>query len=148
MKRVVETIAKEMRVPDLRYERPEDDFLLGKTILHPGRSAKFSCVRSQVGIFGEFHPDILKKYDIDVPVSYIEIDLEELYGLPQKNVKFTQLFKFPSTDFDVTAIVPEKTEVAELIKIFKKEKEPIKALFRIHQEATESVYLLQDSYSL
>lgn len=119
MKRVVETIAKEMRVPDLRYERPAD-FLLGKTILHPGRSAKFSCVRSQVGIFGEFHPDILKKYDIDVPVSYVEIDLEELYSLPQKNVKFSQLFKFPSTDFDVTAIVPEKTEVAELIKIFKK----------------------------
>ena len=120
MKRIVETIAKELRVPDLRYERLGDDFLFGKTILHPGRSAKLSCVRSQVGIFGEFHPDILKKYDIGVPVSYVEIDLEELFGLPQKNVKFTPLFKFPSTDFDVTAIVPEKTEVAELIKIFKK----------------------------
>jgi len=120
MKKIVETVAKQLRVPNFRYERPGDSFLLGDTLLHPGRSAVFSSVRSKVGVFGEIHPDILKKYDIDVPVSYVEIDLEELFGLPQKSVKFESLFKFPSTDFDVTAIVPKKTEVAELIKIFKK----------------------------
>jgi len=120
MKRIVETIARDLRIPDLRYERPSDDFLLGKVLLHPGRSAIFSSVKPKIGIFGEIHPSILKKFDINVPVSYIEIDLEELYGLPQKNVKFTPLFKFPSTDFDVTAIVPEKTEVAKLIGILKK----------------------------
>lgn len=120
MKKIVETIAGDLRIPDLRYERPNDDFLLGKVLLHPGRSAVFSSVKPKIGIFGEIHPNILKKFDIDVPASYIEIDLEELYALPQKNVSFTPLFKFPSTDFDVSAIVPEKTEVAELIRLFRK----------------------------
>ncbi len=120
MKEIAVSIAKEIKAPPFRFNRIEKDFMLGEKILHPGRSASVSSVKSCFGILGEMHPQLLKKWGIDVPAAYLEFDLEELYSLPEKGVKFSHLFKFPSTFFDVSVIVPEKTETDQLFKIIKK----------------------------
>ena len=92
--------------------------------MHPNRSAAVLVGKDVVAIFGEVHPAILKKCDIHVPVSYIEIEQTMLYELPERNTKFAQLLKFPSTSFDVSAIVPERTESAQLLNVIKKAVDP------------------------
>jgi phenylalanyl-tRNA synthetase beta chain len=120
MKSVVLSISKELHTPQIRFERVSGSFMLGDTILHPGRSAVIWFAKTEIGIMGEVHPALLKKYDISVPVYYIELDREALFSLPERSVKFASLLKFPSTGFDVSVIVPQKIEVEELFKIIKK----------------------------
>jgi len=119
-KEIIASISKELKTPPLRFERIKDSFMSADTILHPGRSSVISAIKYDVGIIGEIHPVLLKQYGIDVCAAYAEIDLDQLFELPERAVKFTQLFKFPSTSFDVTVIVPEKTESEKLFKIIKK----------------------------
>lgn len=120
LKNVVLSISKELRTPLLRFERVTDSFFLADTILHPGKSAVIRFAKENIGIMGEVHPALLKKQDISCHVYYIEIDCEALFSLPERNIKFTHLLKFPSTGFDVSVIVPKKLEVEELFKIIKK----------------------------
>jgi phenylalanyl-tRNA synthetase beta chain len=124
LKSIVLSISKELRTPQLRFDRIKDGFMLGDVILHPGRSAVVAFAKTELGIMGEVHPALLKKYDISVPVYYIELDREALFSLPERSVKFTPLLKFPSTGFDVTVIVPQKLEIEELFKIIKKSVDP------------------------
>ncbi|HDT11969.1 MAG TPA: hypothetical protein ENN58_04450, partial [bacterium] len=120
MKKIAVSISKELKTPPIRFNRIKEDFMSADTILHPGRSAVVSAVKYDLGILGELHPVLLKKYGIDVPATYMELDVEQLYDLPERALKFTSLFKFPSTSFDVTVIVPDKTEADQLLKIIKK----------------------------
>ena len=118
------SIAKELSTPPLRFERISGNALCGTEFLHPNKSAVVLAGKDPIAIFGEVHPGILKKCDIHVPVSYIEIEQTMLYDLPERNIKFTQLLKFPSTSFDVSAIVPERTESAQLLSVIKKAVDP------------------------
>ncbi len=119
-KEILASISKELRTPPFRFSRIKDDFMSGGTILHPGRSAVVSAIKDDIGIIGEIHPQLLKQYGINVPAAYMEIDIELLFDLPERALKFTQLFKFPSTFFDVTVIVPDKTPSEDLFKIIKR----------------------------
>ncbi|MBR6245091.1 phenylalanine--tRNA ligase subunit beta [bacterium] len=123
-KEIAVSIAKELATPQPRFERLKDNTLCGEEILHPNKSAAMLIGKDVVGIFGEVHPAVLKKCDIRTPVVYMEFEQELLFAQPEKGVKFTPLLKFPSTGFDVTAIIPEKTEVAQLLGIIKKAVDP------------------------
>jgi phenylalanyl-tRNA synthetase beta chain len=119
-KEIVSAISKELKTPPFRFSRIKDDTMSGNKILHPGKSCVISAIKDDIGIIGELHPILLKQYGINVKAAYLEIDLELLFNLPEKAVKFTSLFKFPSTSFDVTVIVPDRTEVENLLKIIKR----------------------------
>ena len=47
-------------------------------IFASGRSALIYLTGSEIGVVGEIHPEILKKYDIKVPVAGFEINIEPL----------------------------------------------------------------------
>ncbi|MGI6393744.1 MAG: phenylalanine--tRNA ligase subunit beta [bacterium] len=120
LKKIVVSFEKEFKTPPLRFERVSDSYLLGSQILHPNQSAVVFSGKTPLGILGMVHPILLKKYDISIPVGYIEIEIEELFALPKKSTKFSPLLKFPSTGFDVTVIIPNKTEVADIFNLIKK----------------------------
>ena len=123
-KRIMVSIAKELSTPPLRFERITGNALCGTEFLHPNKSAVVLAGKDPIAIFGEVHPGILKKCDINVPVAYIEIEQTMLFDLPERNTKFAQLLKFPSTSFDVSAIVPERTESSQLLNVVKKAVDP------------------------
>lgn len=120
LKNVVLSISKELHAPQFRFERILDSFMLGDTIFHPGKSAVIKFAKDNIGVMGEVHPALLKKYEISASVCYIEIDCEALFSLPEKNIRFAHLLKFPSTGFDVTVIVPQTTEAEKIFNIIKK----------------------------
>ncbi len=121
MKIVVETIAKELKIPMFVIERvKEHEIMLGDTILHPFRGAVLKTLNKKSAVFGEVHPEILKKYNIKTKVAYAEFDLDLLFSLPQKGTKYKPIPKYPSTLFEFTLVVEEKKEVRDIFAIITK----------------------------
>jgi phenylalanyl-tRNA synthetase beta chain len=121
MKIIVETIAKELKIPMFFIERiKQNEIMLANTILHPFRGAVFKTLNKKSAVFGEIHPDILKKYNIKTKVAYAEFDLDLLFSLPQKGTKYKPIPKYPSTFFEFTLVVEEKKEVKDIFAIISK----------------------------
>ncbi len=66
-------------------------------------------VRGQkVGHLYEVHPEVLKKFDIELPVAAFEVNFTRLVSLSLRQHKYIQIPKFPSLQFDVSVTLPEK----------------------------------------
>ncbi len=118
VKRTCESLMREFGVPQFRFERPSPDnpFFAAET-LHPGRGALLTAMKKKVGILGELHPALLAQWDIKGRAGYIEIDMDLLCDLPEKNEKYKPLPKFPATFFELTVLAPERTEAEALQKV-------------------------------
>ena len=51
---------------------------VGEKAFIPGRTAAVFCRKVRIGTIGEIHPAILKKWDLEMPVVAMEIDLENI----------------------------------------------------------------------
>jgi phenylalanyl-tRNA synthetase beta chain len=83
---------------------------------HPGRCARVSGADGGplFGHVGELHPDVLKNYDIDVPVFAAEIDFEALAKAADLNREYTPLRRFPAISFDISLLADEDVTVADV----------------------------------
>ena len=68
-----------MRMLKIKYELKEED-CFG---LIPGRTGKIVINGKKAGIMGESNIESLREWNIKMPVSLVEIDLEEIYKLIQ-----------------------------------------------------------------
>ncbi len=66
--------------PQIKIEAP--------SYMHPGRSGTFALGKNILGYFGELHPSILKRLDVDFPVAGFEIFLDNLPESRKKYKKF------------------------------------------------------------
>lgn len=103
----------------------------GSHLLQPGRGASISGL----GLIGELHPGIRKKYKIEKQLSFFGIDLEGLYQLVQEERRYKPLPKFPSASRDIALNVPKGLENQMIVSTIKK----------LGGEMVESVYLF-DKY--
>lgn len=53
--------------------------------MHPSRSGSLNLGKNKIGYFGEVHPLILKKYDIEKRVCFFEININ---AIPEKRLKY------------------------------------------------------------
>jgi len=51
-----------------------------------GRTAKIKIGTKEIGIIGEIHPKILKYYELDFPVSLLELDVNIIEKIVQEQV--------------------------------------------------------------
>jgi phenylalanyl-tRNA synthetase beta chain len=85
---------------------------------HPGKSACLAMGKNVAAYFGEIHPEILKKWDITVPVIIAEIFLD---NLPQTKTKKTNRGKFIVSNYqnverDFAFIINREIMVGEIMK--------------------------------
>lgn len=101
---------------------------------YPYKSAKILLDNKIIGLFGNLHPNILKKYDL-VESVYAEIKLDEVINAKKEKVKFKPLERYPSSFRDISLIVDKEVEVKEIIKIIKSSSKLVKELeiFDIYQ---------------
>ncbi len=83
--------------------------------MHPGRSAKIKVGLDEVGFFGQVHPSVSKN-----PVYIFDIDLEILFKIKTRNIKFKELSKYPSVKKDVAFVIDKEINSSEIEKIIKK----------------------------
>lgn len=77
---------------------------------HKGVSAKITIDNTCIGYIGKVHPNITKK-DIYV----LELNLDTLYNIKIKDIKFKEVPKYPSVIKDVAFILDNNTLAGEVI---------------------------------
>ena len=88
---------------------------------HPGRSARALIGTGVVAQFGQIHPEVAAARKLRQDVYVAEIDLEQLYRIGLRTVRFTPLGKYPAVERDFSLIFADnvlfdqmRNSVAEL----------------------------------
>jgi len=68
----------------------------------------------QLGIFGLIDPELTKRFDIDVPVWYFELEGDKMLSLAGNQLSFKPLPRFPAALRDLAFIVDETTDAGQI----------------------------------
>lgn len=115
MKGLVEGIFKCFNIEPNRYtfvRSNEKEF-------HPGKSANIILQGKNIGVFGELHPTILKKYSLKNSPIVLELDLETIFNTPTGLKKMSPISKFPTVSHDLAIVVKESINSEDIIKEIK-----------------------------
>ena len=115
MKGLVEGIFKCFNIEPNRYtfvRSNEKEF-------HPGKSANIVLQGKNIGVFGELHPTILKKYSLKNSPIVLELDLETIFNTPTGLKKMSPISKFPTVSHDLAIVVKESINSEDIIKEIK-----------------------------
>lgn len=83
---------------------------------HPGRTAGIYHNDICLGIMGEIHPAVTKKFDIREKVYIAELNVEKILSLQITDRKYVEIPKFPSITRDMALVIADEFEVGEVIK--------------------------------
>ncbi len=89
------------------------------TTFHSGRTAGLYVGDDLVGIFGEIHPDVLEKYDINYKVNVAELSIEQILKYKCMERKLKALPKYPAVLRDIAIIVKDNILIGDMQKIIK-----------------------------
>ena len=112
LKGLVEAVL-ETRGAKAEYERSSEPYL------HPGRQAVATFDGKDLAVFGELHPSVCAKYDLDTKVYVAEIKLDELYKIEKQAVIYRQLPKFPAVERDFAVLCDIDLAVGKMEKVIK-----------------------------
>ncbi len=115
LKGICESMFSELNVEKVKYEAVTDN-----PAFHPGRCAKLTAGGKTLGIMGEIHPAVTRKYGIETPVYIAELDFENVFLNMNTNIKFKELPKFPAVTRDIAMLVDESIPVADIEEIIVK----------------------------
>lgn len=94
---------------EYKLERSKEPYL------HSGVSADIIAKDGTlVGSFGKVHKTVLKNYEINQDVYYVELDTDFLSSLPEKQFATKEISKYPTVERDLAVVVDEKVTNAEL----------------------------------
>src|SRR5246500_703228 len=85
-------------VRDIAFDRGAEEYF------HPGRSARVRVDDAIVGRFGQIHPAVAAARKLRQDVFLAEIDLEQLYKIGLRTVKFVPLRRYPAVERDFSFI--------------------------------------------
>nr|YP_010337334.1 phenylalanyl-tRNA synthetase beta subunit [Pulvinaster venetus]UNJ16919.1 phenylalanyl-tRNA synthetase beta subunit [Pulvinaster venetus] len=93
-------------------------------LLHPGKTCIITINNQPLGIFGEVHPQVLKKFNLNTQIFAFEINLNlllELFLRQQKynTIKFQQYSIYPIITRDISIIIPLHISVELIINTIK-----------------------------
>lgn len=90
-------------------------------VFHPGRAAQIEFFEARSNDtkpllrWGQVHPQITDKLDIDRSVFYFEAWLEDILE-NSHDTSYQIVSKVPAADYEVTVVVPRKTDFATLVE--------------------------------
>ena len=95
---------------ELSFEREAAEYF------HPGRSARVRANGMVVAQFGEIHPKETAARKLRQDVFLAEFDLEQLYQLGLRTVKFSPLGKYPAVERDFSFVFADDVVFAQMRK--------------------------------
>ena len=125
VKGFVETIFERLGINESRYrlERVESD----NQSFHPGRSAYIKVQNEVVGVVGQVHPLMEKKYDVK-DVYVVELNLSALLNIKTGKVKYQPIPQYPSVSRDIALVMDESVPANDVCqKIIKSSNKLVKA---------------------
>ncbi|HEV3513070.1 MAG TPA: phenylalanine--tRNA ligase subunit beta [Candidatus Sulfotelmatobacter sp.] len=83
---------------------------------HPGRSARARVNGAVVAQFGQIHPEVAAARKLRQDVFFAEIDMEQLYRLGLRSVRFSPLAKYPAVERDFSFIFADDATFGQMQK--------------------------------
>lgn len=109
-------------VSALKHEMPEfKDGELKHKWQHPKNTSEIIAGGVNVGFVCTLHPQNSSKIDKNAAVVCFEIDMDDLAKPQKTTIMFDEPSKFPSSEFDLSVVVPEGKTFGEIEKAWKEE---------------------------
>ena len=93
---------------EVRYDRDTADYF------HPGRSARAHVNDAVVAQFGQIHPEVAAARKLRQNVYLAEFDLEQLYQIGLRPVRFAPLGKYPAVERDFSFVFSDEVSFEEM----------------------------------
>jgi phenylalanyl-tRNA synthetase beta chain len=106
VKGCLEDLFDALRIADIRFVHAGE-----VPYLHPGKMAEIRAGEEAVGMFGEVHPQVASRYEIQGKAYLFELDFERVVKRAGEGRRFEPLPKFPGVDRDLSLVVEEGVEV-------------------------------------
>ena len=113
LKGIVEAIFDENGIT-ARFERSADP------TFHTGRCAEITADGRKIGILGELHPAVNENYGVKERIYIACLDIADMCGLSDNDVKYRQLPKFPAISRDLCLVCDDDTASGEIVDIITK----------------------------
>ena len=112
LKGIVEELLRVVGISSAVYQKSDASFL------QPGRAAEV-CAQdnTQLGVFGELHPNVAQSWKADGRVYIAELDFGAILACRNAHKRFVPLPRFPAADRDLAVVVDAKVESAALKRI-------------------------------
>ncbi len=123
LKGIVETLVLELGFKNFSFEPSAEK------VLHPTRQATLKAKDDVLGLLGELHPDLARRYDLPWPAYLFELNVEEIYqrlqtlALPiwsELQPKVTP--KYPASRRDLSLLVLESVPEVQVRRILEGER--------------------------
>ncbi len=112
IKGVIESLLNALQIDDVQFTRlPENDC----TFTRPGYSAQILGNRTQLGLVGEVHPEVLAHFDLSQAAFLFELNFDQLIPLILDITVSKPIPKFPAIFRDITIIVDTDLEAQAII---------------------------------
>ena len=112
-KGVVESLARELALPKLRFKSLSAD---EAPHLQPGRAAAVLAGGAELGWVGELHPLAVAAFEADAPVVAFELDVEALAKASRPARDYRDVPTFPAVSMDVAFVVDEGVAHEKLVQ--------------------------------
>ena len=84
-------------------------------VLHPGRAATVTCAAAPIGMVGELHPSLARRFGLEGRVVVAELALDPLVsGSPAWELE--EVSAYPPFVFDLAFVIPDSTPAARLLR--------------------------------
>ncbi|SEM98814.1 phenylalanine--tRNA ligase subunit beta [Lihuaxuella thermophila] len=80
---------------------------------HPGRTAELSVNGEVIGLLGQLHPKLAKKYGLEDPVVF-QLDLAKLFSAANDEVVYQPIPRYPAVTRDLALVVDEDVLAQEV----------------------------------
>jgi phenylalanyl-tRNA synthetase beta chain len=81
---------------------------------YEGRCAEVEIEGKRVGIAGQIHPLVIKRYEIPNEVFAFELDLDRILALPGRKKEFREIPRYPSITVDLALIIDEEVNYLQI----------------------------------
>lgn len=116
LKGVVENIIDTLGITNTSFQRESSN-----PTFHPGKTARLSVRKDNIGVLGEIHPDVNENYGIEVRCYVAVLDLDTLVNLTSLDKKYKPLPKYPAVTRDIAVLVEEGILVQQIEDIIRKQ---------------------------
>jgi phenylalanyl-tRNA synthetase beta chain len=93
---------------EIAFDRGAEEYF------HPGRSARVRANGVAVGQFGQIHPAVATARKLRQDVFLAEFDLEQLYEIGLRIVKFVPLGRYPAVERDFSFIFSDEVAFEQM----------------------------------
>ncbi len=84
-----------------------------------GSSISILSGNTLIGTAGEIMPQVLKKFDISVPVYLFDLGLDEMLSSADFNRQFKKLPRYPSLELDIAIVLNDSVRAADIISFIR-----------------------------